>query len=393
MCYAIPGKVVGIKGKVITVEYFDERKKARNDFYADLSPGEYIYAQGGFVIGRVEKEEALNILNGWKELFLKLREVDLRLTREPKDMYQIANAARQRSLGNSCCIHGIIEFSNYCRSNCLYCGIRKDNAALQRYRMSADEIVEACEYAVKELKFKALVLQSGEDSWYDQDKLSGIIERIMRLSPALIILSIGERELKLYRRLYAIGARGALLRFETSNPSLYKQFRPERRLNDRIKLIKQLKKIGYLVFTGFLLGLPRQSEQDIINDIELTNSLEPEMFSFGPLIPHPDTPFKDVAQAPLELALKTIARARIMHPDARILVTSALETLDKEKGAREGLLSGANSLMINLTPRKYQGLYQIYPERAGAKADIKKRIDTAVKLLTSIGRAPTDLGM
>ena len=108
MCYAIPGKVVAIDDKVVTVEYFDEKKKARNDFYADLAVGEYIYAQGGFVVQRIAEEEAANILKTWQELFTKLKEVDLRLTREPKGLYQVANATRQRSLGNSCCIHGII---------------------------------------------------------------------------------------------------------------------------------------------------------------------------------------------------------------------------------------------------------------------------------------------
>ena len=393
MCYAIPGKVVAISDKVVTVEYFDEKKKARNDFYADLVVGEYIYAQGGFVVQRIAEEEAANILKTWQELFTKLKEVDLRLTREPKGLYQVANATRQRSLGNSCCIHGIIEFSNYCQSNCLYCGIRKDNVNLKRYRMDVDEIVEACEYAVKELKFKALVLQSGEDLWYSEEKLVQIVEKVMRKCPVLLIVSIGERDSELYKKLYAAGARGALMRFETSNPALYEKYRPAHRLEDRLNLIRELQKIGYLLFTGFLLGLPEQSEQEILNDIELTNSLNPEMFSFGPLIPHPDTPLKNTPQPILESVLNTIARARILHPQARILVTTALETLDNEEGAKAGFLSGANSLMINLTPKKYQSLYEIYPERAGTELDTKERIDKVLQLLTSIGRAPTDLGM
>ena len=393
MCYAIPGKVVAIDDKVVTVEYFDEKKKARNDFYADLAVGEYIYAQGGFVVQRIAEEEAANILKTWQELFTKLKEVDLRLTREPKGLYQVANATRQRSLGNSCCIHGIIEFSNYCRSNCLYCGIRKDNVNLKRYRMDVDEIVEACEYAVKELKFKALVLQSGEDLWYSQEKLVGIVEKVMRKCPVLLIVSIGERDSELYKKLYASGARGALVRFETSNPKLYQKYRPGHTLDERLTLIKELREIGYLVFTGFLLGLPGQSEKDILKDIELTQSLKPEMFTFGPLIPHPDTPLKDVPVPPLEAVLNTIARARILHPDSRILVTTALETLDKEEGAQRGFLSGANSLMVNLTPKKYQSLYQIYPERAGTELDTKQKIEKVLQLLTTIGRAPTDLGM
>lgn len=391
MCYAIPGKVIEIHDKVVTVDYFDERKKARNDFYDDLSIGEYVYAQGGFIVQKVAQDEAVKVLETWQELFKKMREVDLRLTHKPKTLYQIANATRQKYLGNSCCIHGIIEFSNYCRSNCLYCGIRKDNTKLKRYRMSRDEIFEACEYAVKELKFKALVLQSGEDLWYSEEILSSIVEEVMKRYPVLVILSIGERDIGLYKKLYAAGSRGALVRFETSNPSLYEKYRPGHTLDGRLKLIKELQAIGYLVFTGFLLGLPFETEQDVLNDIELTNSLEPEMFSFGPLIPHPDTPLKNALMPSLEAALNAIAWTRIRHPRARILVTTALETLNIEEGAEAGLLAGANSLMINLTPPKYQNLYEIYPERAGTSEEIKKRIDKVLQLLTSIGRAPTDL--
>ena len=155
---------------------------------------------------RIAEAEALNILKTWQELFAKLKEVDLRLTREPKDLHQIANATRQKYLGNSCCIHGIIEFSNYCRQNCLYCGIRKDNANLTRYRMDEEEIIQRAIHAVRELKFKALVLQSGEDLWYDEEKLSKIVSGIMRESPALLVLSLGERDIALYRRLYQAGA-------------------------------------------------------------------------------------------------------------------------------------------------------------------------------------------
>ncbi|MEK6564044.1 MAG: [FeFe] hydrogenase H-cluster radical SAM maturase HydE [Candidatus Omnitrophota bacterium] len=393
MCYAIPGKVVEINDKIITVDYFEERKKARNDFYQDLTVGEYVYAQGGFVVQRISQAEALNILKTWQELFVKLKEVDLRLTREPKDLHQIANATRQRYLGNSCCIHGIIEFSNYCRQNCLYCGIRQDNLKLARYRMSQEEIIQAYEYAVNELKFKALVLQSGEDLWYDAEKLSNIVGELMRRSPALLILSIGERDIELYKKLYQAGARGALVRFETSNPELYEKYRPGRTLKERLALIKELQAIGYLIFTGFLSGLPGESQEDVLNDIELTHSLNPEMFSFGPFIPHPETPLRDAPSPSLESTLNTIARARIRHPESRILVTTALETLDKNNGARAGFLSGANSLMINLTPKKYQDLYQIYPQRAGTEKEAKDKIKEVLDLLTSIGRAPTDLGL
>ena len=147
MCYAIPGKIIDINGKIITVDYFGEKRKARNEFF-ELKLDEYIYAQGGIVIQQITDEEAIPILKTWEELFFKLKETDLRLAREPKTLYQIANNTRQKHLGNSCCVHGIIEFSNFCRNDCLYCGIRKSNDKIKRYRMEIDEIISTCEYAV-----------------------------------------------------------------------------------------------------------------------------------------------------------------------------------------------------------------------------------------------------
>jgi len=393
MCYAIPGKVVEINGNIITVDYFGEKKKARNDFIEDLSLGDYTYAQGGFVIQKIPAAQAGAILETWRELFFKLQEVDLRLTRKPKNLYQIANSVRQKSLGNSCCIHGILEFSNYCRNSCLYCGIRKENKQLKRYRMTVEEIVNACNYAVKELGFKAVVLQSGEDFWYDDDKLVAIVKNILKETAVLLILSIGERSLETYKKLYQVGARGVLLRFETSNPELYAKYKPNSTLEKRLNLIKQLKEVGYLIITGFLLGLPAQTEQDILNDIELTNSLGPEMFSFGPFIPHPQTPLSNTNPPSLETVLNTIARARILYPESKILVTTALETLDKENGAKLGLLAGANSLMINVTPKRYLHMYEIYKNRAGTELEINERINKVINLLHLLGRAPTDLGI
>lgn len=392
MCYAIPGKIIEINGNIVTVEYFGEKKKARNEFF-EIKLGEYIYAQGGFIISKISAEEAVPILETWQELFQKLKETDLRLTREPKTLYQIANSTRQKHLGNSCCIHGIIEFSNYCKNNCLYCGIRKDNNKLVRYRMDIDEIVSACDYAVNKLGFKALVLQSGEDPWYTEEKLIELIKKIRERCETLIILSIGERDLKIYKKLYNEGARGVLLRFETSKPDLYEKLKPGSKLEERINLIKDLNKIGYLIMTGFLIGLPGQTEEDILEDIRLTSELQTEMFSFGPFIPHKNTPLANEQKPSIETCLNVIARARILCPESKIVVTTAMETLDKENGARLGLLSGANSLMINGTPQKYQKLYEIYPDKAWVGKDVKERIKYILDLLYSLGRAPTDLGI
>lgn len=392
MCYAIPGRVVEIHGDTVLVDYFGEKKKAKNEFY-ELQVGDYIYAQGGFVVKKIPESDALTILEHWKEMFFKLKEQDEFLVRERKNIYQIANAIRHERLGNSCCVHGIVEFSNYCRNNCLYCGLRRDNFHLPRYRMDISEIVELCDYAVNELGFKALVLQSGEDMWYTQEKLMEIVREVRKRCAVFLILSIGERDVELYRRLYDEGARGALIRFETGNEELYSRLRPGHRLQDRLNLIKELREMGYLIFTGFLLGLPGQKMKDIINDIKLTAELGAEMFSFGPFIPHPHTPLGDAKPPPLKLALMTIAKARIMYPEAKILVTTAVETLDKENGARLGLSSGGNSIMINITPVKYRKMYELYPGRADVEMDVRDKINKVLNLLQELGRAPTDLGL
>lgn len=392
MCYAIPGKVIELGGKIATIEYFGEKRKAYTDL-VKLSLGDYVYAQGGFVISKMPETEALEILKDWKELFFKLQETDRKLSNSPKTLYERANAIRQKYQGNSCCVHGILEFSNYCKNNCLYCGIRKDNQNITRYRMSIDEILSAVDYAVNKLGFKALVLQSGEDDWYDEEKLYTIVTEIRKRCPVLIFLSIGERDINIYKRLFEAGARGALIRFETCDEKLYTKIKPDSSFSNRLNLIKSLKEIGYLIITGFLVGLPGQKAKDIINNIKLTDSLGAEMFSFGPFIPHPQTPLGNTSPPKLTSMLNAIANARLMYPESKILVTTALETLDKNEGAKKGLMAGANSLMINITPIKYRKLYDIYPNRAGIEDDTAAKIDSVLKLLYSLGRAPTDLGL
>jgi biotin synthase len=391
MCYAIPGKVVAVDNNRVVVDYFGERKHARSDLL-EVSPGDYIYAQGGFVINKVSPQAAQETLKLWKEIFFKLKATDLRLSRPGKTLYQTANVLRQKHLGNSCCVHGSIEFSNYCRNDCLYCGIRSLNAKVKRYRLSVEEIVSAADHAVNHLGFKSLVLQSGEDLFYTEEKLIQIVSAIKQTCAALLFISIGERELKTYEKLYQAGVRGALLRFETSNASLYREMRPGHDLKDRLHLIHELSALGYLIITGALIGLPGQSEADSIEDLRLTKELKAEMYSFGPILPHPATPLRNSPPPLLEAALNTIARARILDPDAKIVVTTALETLHPE-GARQGLLAGANSLMINVTPEGYRDLYEIYPHRYGIDSSVEEQIKKTVALLSALGRAPTDLGV
>jgi len=260
--------------------------------------------------------------------------------------------------------------------------------------MSEDEIVNIAIYAAKELNFKAIVLQSGEDDFYTTEKLVNIIQKIKEKSDVLIFLSIGERDENDFRKMYDAGARGVLIRFETSDNKIYNKIHIGNKsdFNKRINLIKNLKKIGYLIITGFLIGLPEQNDEIIIKDILFSITLNPDMYSIGPFIPHSETPLKDVEKISLEYALKVIAVLRLLNPESKILETTALETLDKENHGKSGLLSGANSLMINITPLKYKCHYSLYENKSGIDEELKESIDKTIKLLYSIGRAPTDLG-
>ena len=431
MCYAIPGKVKEIKDKQVVVDYFGEEKRAINEFY-DIAVGDYICAQGGFVIKKVKENEAKEILSAWQELFFQLQDVDLRLSRldlgEGSDkklrlildkaleniplkkdellylldldnqqscqlLYKSANFLRQKYHKNSCCVHGIIEISNHCQQNCTYCGISTHNKDIPHYRMTQEEIIETAVRAVEKYGFQALVLQSGEDSGYSVDELALTIKKIKEKVPVLICISFGEVGLDGLEKLYLAGARALLMRFESSNPEIYARLHPGRKLETRLEHIRKAASLGYLIMTGALIGLPGQSNQDIINDIFLAKELGAEMYSFGPFLPSPQTPLGNLVPPTEEKVLKTLALARLIDPEgAKILVTTALETLDLTT-RKKGLLSGANSLMLNVTPVKYRKLYAIYPNKAYSQDLINSQIEEAISLLKSLGRAPTDLGV
>lgn len=432
MCYAIPGKIESIQDKTVVVDYFGEKRKAYNELDG-LSVGDYIYAQGGFAIQRIPEDEAKSVLAVWKETFFELQEVDLKLSRldlnqgavsgeflkildkaaegsklsrqellvliKEKDksalelLFKTANFLRQKHHKNSCCVHGIIEISNHCRRSCAYCGIAKENKNITRYRMSRQEILEAARVAIQDHGFKTLVLQSGEDCGYSIEELAEIIRQIKTNWPALIFISFGEIGLDNLKILYDAGARGLLLRFETSNPQLYKKISQGKELSNRIAHLKKAYELGYMIITGGLVGLPGQSEEDILNDILLAKELHTEMYSFGPFISHPQTPLANQPSSSAEIVLKAIALSRIIDASfAKILVTTALETLDPVL-RREALVSGANSLMLNVTPLEYRPFYNLYPLRAHENESVENQINDSVGLLMSLGRSPTDLSV
>lgn len=427
MCYAIPAKLVSINGQTGIIDYFGEKRKILLDL-DDLSIGDYVYAQGGILVRKIPEKDALEILDHWKDIFFELKKTDATLAKidqnklspnalavlqkinlrksltkeemlallelqDPQELqvlYEIANNVRQREHGNASCVHGIIEFSNYCHMNCHYCGIRS-NHDLPRYRMSIEEIITTTKDAVTNHGFKALVLQSGQDLWYDDAKLIKIVKEVRKMG-VLVFISLGSRSKETYHKLYEAGARAALMRFETSNKDIFAKLRPGTNLDERIELVKYLKKTGYILATGFMIGLPLETNEDIINNILLTKYLAPDMYSFGPFLPTKGTPLSDASKATKDLILKTIAISRFIDSSSNILVTTALETLDKT-AKKEALLAGANSMMINITPTKYRRLYKIYDNKADLEKETSQNIQDTTRLLYELGRAPTDIGI
>jgi biotin synthase len=427
MCYAIPAKLIEIKKNIGVVDYLGEKRNILLDG-TDVAVGDYVYAQGGIFVSKIAEAEALSILDTWKEIFFELKKTDEAMAKldetkisqnalavlqkvnlrknlskdellslfnltsqnELTVLYEIANNVRQREHGNASCVHGIIEFSNYCSQKCFYCGIRQENE-IKRFRIEPEEIINIAKKAVKNYGFKALVLQSGEDYFYTDEILAHIVKEIRKLG-VLVFLSLGSRSKETYKKLFEAGARAALVRFETSNPDIFASLRPNTTLDERIDLIKYLRQLGYVIATGFILGLPGEKNEDIVNNILLTKSLGPDMYSFGPLIPTSGTPLEKEQKINKEQVLKTIAIARMADSNSNILVTTALETLDNS-AKKEALLSGANSMMVNVTPDNYKKLYKIYDDRAGSDLNLATSIQNVVDLLFNLGRAPTDIGV
>lgn len=272
--------------------------------------------------------------------------------------------------GRRVALRGLVEFSNICAKNCLYCGIRRGNPKVSRYRMDESEIVDAVAWATDN-RYGSVVLQSGE---LETEENAAFIERVLkairaRLGDGLgITLSVGEQSEATYRRWLDAGANRYLLRIETSNPELYARLHPaDHSWRRRLECLRTLSRIGYIVGTGVMIGLPGQTIDDLARDIRFFIDEGVDMIGMGPYLVHPDTPL--AADAPraeksrlLELTLRMIAAARLTIPDANIASTTALQAIDPE-GREKGLLAGANVIMPNVTPVKYRGEYILYPDK------------------------------
>ena len=280
-------------------------------------------------------------------------------------------------------IRGLIEFTNYCIRDCKYCGIRKSNHKADRYRLSIDEILECADIGDK-LGYKTYVLQGGEDSYFTDEKMVEIIKKIKEKYPGnAITLSLGERSYKSYKMMFNAGADRYLLRHETASKDLYESLHPNGSFENRIQCLKNLKEIGYQVGAGFMVGLPNQSNKNLIDDLIFLKELNPHMCGIGPFIPHKDTPLANEKGGTLEKTITMLALVRLMLPKILLPATTALGSVDP-LGREKGLKAGANVVMPNLSPTNVREKYSLYDgkictgdEAAECRVCIERRINAA----------------
>ena len=259
-------------------------------------------------------------------------------------------------------MRGLIELTSYCKQNCNYCGLRSSNKNAQRYRLEINEIIDVCESGYK-LGFRTFVLQGGEDNYFDDSKIIEVVTKIKEKFPdCAVTLSIGEKSIDSYRKYFVAGADRYLLRHETASRTLYEKLHPQMSFDNRIKCLFDLKNIGYQVGAGFMVGLPGQRNEDLVEDLIFLKDLEPHMVGIGPFIPHKDTPLGQEKAGTVELTLTMIALVRLMLPQALMPSTTALGTIDP-KGREKGLLAGANVVMPNLTPEYVRSKYNLYDDK------------------------------
>lgn len=286
--------------------------------------------------------------------------------RDEENASYLASLAREEAVkiyGNGVFPRGLVEFTNYCKNNCYYCGIQGSNQHANRYRLSKDEILSACENGYQ-LGYRSFVLQGGEDPHYSDDVMVPIVSEIRkRYQDCAITLSLGERSKESYQKLYDAGADRYLLRHEAATPELYQKLHPESlSLENRIQCLWNLKEIGYAVGTGFMVSAPYQTVENLVDDLLFIQKLDPQMVGIGPFVPHHDTKFKDYPSGTVELTTYLTSILRLMNPHLLLPATTALGTIDP-RGREKGILAGANVVMPNLSPVAVRKDYSLYDNK------------------------------
>ena len=313
-----------------------------------------------------------------------------------EEIAYLAKCARdvaQRIYGNKIFIRGLIEISNICKNDCYYCGIRKSNKNCERYRLSEDEILSCCDEGYA-LGFRTFVMQGGEDGYFTDERLCRILEKIKsKYSDCAVTLSLGERSLESYRKLKSAGADRYLLRHETATKEHYEKLHPrDLSFENRMECLKNLRKCGYRVGCGFMVGSPYQTTEMLVNDLKFIEHFKPDMCGIGPFIPHKDTDFCTHTAGSVDLTCILLSLIRLIHPPILLPATTALATLS-ENGREKGILSGANVVMPNLSPMNVRSKYLLYDNKIAVGTESAQQKEMIEKSLRRIGyTVVTDIG-
>lgn len=300
-------------------------------------------------------------------------------------LFALAQQAAQKSFGRQIFVRGLIEFTNYCKNDCYYCGIRRSNKNAARYRLTQEEILECCR-AGYGLGFRTFVLQGGEDYFYSDEDIAAIVRAIKAQHPdCAVTLSIGERSRETYALWKKAGADRYLLRHETADCAHYAKLHPaELSPQNRQNCLYTLKELGYQAGAGFMVGSPYQTAENLADDLMFLQKLRPQMIGIGPFIPHHDTPFKDEPAGSVELTLVLLAVLRLLFPHVLLPATTALGTL-APGGRLLGIKAGANVIMPNLSPQNVRGKYLLYDNKLHTGAEAAEALNELQREIASIG--------
>lgn len=336
-----------------------------------------MFFRGDKVINLINKAEHTHELNK-SELVEILRNDEYN-----NELFEAADRVRKQYVGDEVHLRGLIEFSNICSRNCLYCGLRAENKNVKRYRLKVEEIIDFAQKA-KSYGYKTVVLQSGEDPYYSVEIMKQIITEIKKIDMAVTI-SVGEKTYEEYKAYKESGADRYLIRIETTDKKLYEDMDPGMSHENRKRCLQDLKRLGFEVGSGCLVGLPGQTIESLADDILFFKEIGADMIGIGPFIPNDDTPLKDENGGDFYLSLKVMALTRLLLPDINIPATTAMETLNK-KGRIIALQSGANVVMPNVTEGEYRKLYALYPGKI-CVGDTPSHCRSCITgKITSIGR-------
>lgn len=286
--------------------------------------------------------------------------IDERTKTSAEELKSRAVAVRKAIYGNAIYVRGLLEISNYCKNDCLYCGLRRSNRKCERYRLTEEEIL-SCAREGFQLGYRTFVLQGGEDAWFTDEILCGLIRRIKEYCPgSAVTISMGERGRESFQRLFDAGADRYLLRHETADRGHYEKLHPsEMSFDNRMQCLHDLREIGYQVGAGFMVGSPGQTSKELAKDLKFIEEFHPDMCGIGPFIPHHETPFAEFPAGTVELTCYLLSVIRLIYPPVLLPSTTALGTIDP-MGRQKGILAGANVVMPNLSPVRVRKQYEIY---------------------------------